>query len=110
MPPSTFRDQLRKLESQRFLVPGKGNMYHFYENPTHVTRTQNTDGALNSIEEKSTAAVQSSTADVHETPPDDIEIYINNKRETTNRPEVIRNNSSPMSKDEYLKRMFDSEW
>ena len=38
MPPSTFRDQLRKLESLGFLVPGKGNMLHFYESPEHATR------------------------------------------------------------------------
>ncbi len=82
MPPSTFRDQLPKLEAQGFLMPGKGNVYHFYETPI----TQSTRGALNSTEEKSTAAVHESTAAVYERTPEDIQIYINNKERIINKP------------------------
>ena len=88
MPPSTFRDQLRKLESMGYLVPGKGNMYHFYESPEHATRHQNACVALNSEEEKSTATVQTTTATVQNPTPEDIEIYINKNR-ITNTPEGV---------------------
>ena len=86
MPPSTFRDQLHKLEAMGYLLPGKGNMYHFYETPARDTRSQSTRGALNSTEEKSTAPVQESTEHAFPRTGEDIEIYINNKREKTNRP------------------------
>jgi hypothetical protein len=110
MPPSTFRDQLKKLEAFGFLVPDKGNLYNFYEVPEHDTRSENARAAFNSSEEKSTAAVQASTAHVHETPPEDIQIYINNKDEETNTPGVKNKNAVAMSKDEFLKRQFDSQW
>ena len=87
MPPSTFRDQLKKLEAFGFIKPDKGNMYNFYEDPAHDTRSENARDALNSTEEKSTAAVQASTPLVSQTPPEDIEIYINKKIEKTNTPE-----------------------
>lgn len=87
MPPSTFRDQLKKLEAFGFIKPDKGNMYNFYEDPAHDTRSENARDALNSSEEKSTAAVQASTPLVYQTPPEDIEIYINKNIEKTNTPE-----------------------
>ncbi len=77
MPPSTFRDQLPKLESHGFLVPGAGNTYHFYEVSQHDTRSLSTQGAQNSTEVENTAAVQPSTAYAYESPSEDIEIYIN---------------------------------
>ena len=110
MPPSTYRDQRQKLESLGYLVAGKGNTYHFYETPHRATRSQSTDGALNSQYEKNTTAVQASTAHVHETPPEDIQIYINNKDEETNTPGVKNKNAVAMSKGEFLKRQFDSQW
>ena len=87
MPPSTFRDQLKKLESRGFIKPGKGNMYHFYEAPARDTRSENARAALNSSEEKSTATVQASAPLVSQTPPEDIEIYINKNIKKTNTPE-----------------------
>ena len=100
MPPSTFRDQLKKLESMGFIVaPEKGNMYHFYETPQRDTRIQSTDGALNSSLENGTAAVSSSTAHVQKETPEDIEIYINNKNEITNIPEGVVKYSASKSKD-----------
>ena len=81
MPPSTFRDQLKKLEAFGFLIPCKGNMYHFYEAPARDTRSESARDALNSTEEKTAAAVQASTPLASQTPPEDIEIYINNNIE-----------------------------
>ncbi len=106
MPPSTYRDQLRKLESLGYLVPGKGNVYHFYEKPVHDTRSQSTEGALNS---SGTADVQPSTAHVYETPPENIEIYINTK-EKIDRPGEMNNKVAQISEREYLKRQFDAQW
>ena len=107
MPPSTFRDQLAKLESLGFLVapPEQGNMYHFYEVPQHDTRTQSTNGALNSPKEKITAAAFSSSAHAQESTPKDIEIYINNKEDETNIPKGVQSMGSaiPLSIEEYKK-------
>ena len=90
MPPSTFRDQLHKLESLGYIVPGKGNLYHFYETPGRVTRSEeNEHEPLNSHIEKNTAPVQEPTAPVHQSPPEDIEIYINNKNIVTNIPREV---------------------
>ena len=86
MPPSTYRDQKSKLESMGFLVPGNGNMLHFYEDPRRVTQSQTTDDALNSQQEKITAAAPQSTAYIQESPPEDIQIYIYNKDKETNTP------------------------
>ena len=100
MPPSTFRDQLRKLESLGYLMPGKGNMYHFYETPARDTHSKSADGAPNSLEEKNAAAVQQSTPFVSQTPPEDIEIYINKKaREETNMPEGMNESAFLRGKD-----------
>lgn len=98
MPPSTYRDQLKKLESWGFLMPGKGNMYHFYEAPARDTRSENARAALNSSEEKSTAAVQASTPLVHQGTAEDIEIYINNNIEKTNTPRGMNESAIPKSK------------
>ena len=87
MPPSTFRDQLKKLESWGFIKPDKGNMYNFYEVPVCDTRSENARASLNFTDEKSTAAVQASTPLVHQSPSEEIEIYINKKIEETNTPE-----------------------
>lgn len=89
MPPSTFRDQLNKLISFGYLMPGGGNKYHFYESPAHATRSESARGPLNSMEEKITAAAQPSTVHAFEAPPEDIEIYINNKNGITNIPEGV---------------------
>lgn len=91
MPPSTFRDQLNRLISFGFLIPGKGNMYHFYETPAHDTRAR---VPLNSMEEKSTAAVHQSTAHAFPRTGEDIEIYINNNGIMTNMPGGV--NESPL--------------
>ena len=103
MPPSTFRDQLHKLEAMGYLLPGKGNMYHFYEVAGRATRLESADGALNSTEEKSTAAVQESTAHAFQTPPENIEIYINNKDKIINIPRGVDEYESHRSIEEIKK-------
>ena len=88
MPPSTYRDQLKKLESLGFVEIGEGNKLHFYEDPRHGSRSnlENQRVPFKSTEEKRTAPVQESTASAHPETGGDIEIYINKKREGTNRP------------------------
>ena len=98
MPPSTFRDQLTKLESFGFLEQGEGNKLHFYEVPPRATRFENARDALNSSEEKSAAAVQASTPLASQTPPEDKEIYINKKIGETNIPEGMNESAIPKSK------------
>lgn len=85
MPPSTYRDQLKKLESLGFIERGEGNKLHFYEAPKHGSRS-NLENQRVPFKEKSTAPVQESTAHAFPETGEDIEIYINNKKETTNRP------------------------
>ena len=106
MPPSTFRDQLKKLEAFGFLVPDKGNLYNFYEVPAHDTRSENARAAFNSSEEKSTAAVQASTPLVYQTPSEDIEIYINKKIEETNTPEGMNESAFLKGKDNPIAKGF----
>ena len=103
MPPSTYRDQIHKLESLGFLKQGKGNVYHFYEVPQHDTHFQNADDALNCSEGKNTTFVDTSTAHVSETPPEDIEIYKENINKSTNSPRVD-GNAVPMGKEEFFKK------
>ena len=98
MPPSTFRDQLTKLESFGFLEQGEGNRLHFYEVPPRATRSENARAALNSSEEKSAAAVQASTPLASQTPPEDKEIYINKKIGKTNIPEGMNESAFLKSK------------
>ena len=88
MPPSTYRDQLKKLESLGFVEIGEGNKLHFYEDPRHGSRSnlENPRVPLKSTEEKRTAPVQESTAHAFPETGEDIEIYINNKKEIINRP------------------------
>ncbi len=86
MPPSTFRDQLKKLESLGYLVPGDGNKIDFYEVPHRATHSDSARGPLNSTEEKSTAAALPSTAHAYQRAAEDIEIYINNKEKIINNP------------------------
>ncbi len=88
MPPSTYRDQLKKLESLGFIEIGEGNKLHFYEEPRRGSRSnlENPRVPLKSTEEKRTATVQESTAPAFPEASEDIEIYINNKKEKTNRP------------------------
>lgn len=88
MPRSTYYDQLRKLESLGFLeIPEKGNMIHFYEAPHSDTHTQSACDAHKISDEKSTAAVNSTPAQIQNRPQKDIEIYINKKERITNIPE-----------------------
>ena len=103
MPPSTYRDQIHKLESLGFLKQGKGNVYHFYEVPQHDTHFQNTDDAQNFSEEKNTTFVDPSTAHVSETPSEDIEIYKNKQAKITNSPRV-HCNAIPMNKEDLFKK------
>ena len=98
MPPSTFRDQLTKLETFGFLEQGEGNRLHFYEVPPRATRFENARDALNSSEEKSAAAVQASTPLASQTPPEDKEIYINKKIGETNIPEGMNESAFLKSK------------
>lgn len=106
MPPSTYRDQLHKLESMGFLIPGKGNLIHFYEVPQRATHSESTDGALNSSIEKNATAVDLSTVHAHEGTPKDIEIYINDKKESTNIPKVREENPSVRTSNSYYKNQF----
>ena len=85
MPPSTYRDQLKKLESLGFIERGEGNKLLFYEAPKHGSRS-NLENQRIPFKEKSTAPVQESTAPAFPETGEDREIYINNKNETTNRP------------------------
>ena len=85
MPPSTYRDQLKKLESLGFIERGEGNKLHFYEAPKRGSRSDLENQRV-PFKEKSTAPVQESTAPAFPETGEDIEIYINNKKETTNRP------------------------
>ena len=88
MPRSTYYDQLRKLESLGFLeIPEKGNMIHFYEVQDSDTHTQSACDAHIISDEKSTAAVNSTPAQIQNRPQKNIEIYINNKERITNIPE-----------------------
>ncbi len=89
MPTSTFRDQLRRLESQGFVVFEKGNVYHFYEAPSHDTRFQSADDALKSSIERLANPVDYYANLAQQTAPEDIEIYINNKEGLINRPEAL---------------------
>ena len=98
MPPSTFRDQLTKLENFGFLEQGEGNRLNFYEVPPRATRFENARAALNSSEEKSAAAVQASTPLASQTPPEDKEIYINKKIGETNIPEGMNESAFLKSK------------
>ncbi len=104
MPPSTFRDQLTKLETFGFLRQGEGNRLHFYEVPPRATRFENARDALNSTEEKTAAVVQGSTPLASQTPPEDKEIYINKKIGETNTPEgmnesaFLKGNDNPIAK------------
>lgn len=107
MPPSTFRDQLKKLECLGFLMPAGNNVYHFYETPARVSHSQNTDDALNSNKDKNTAFVDASTSHVHEETPEDIQIYINNQDRIINRPKGISDRVEPMSIDQYMKSTFN---
>lgn len=85
MPPSTYRDQLKKLESLGFVEIGEGNKLHFYEDPKHGSRS-NLENPRVPLNGEKAAPVQESTAPVHPKTGEDIEIYINNKKEIINRP------------------------
>ena len=85
MPPSTYRDQLKKLESLGFIEIGEGNKLHFYEEPRRGSRS-NLENPRVPLKEKTTAPVQESTAPAHPKTGEDIEIYINNKDKEINRP------------------------
>ncbi len=98
MPPSTFRDQLTKLQTFGFLEQGEGNRLHFYEVPPRATRFENARDALNSTEEKTAAVVQGSTPLASQTPPEDKEIYINKKIGETNKPRGMNESAIPKSK------------
>ena len=98
MPPSTFRDQLTKLESFGFLEQGEGNRLHFYEVPPRATRFDNARDALNSTEEKKSAVVQGSAAQLHQETPENIEIYINNPNGLIKKPRGMNESAIPKSK------------
>ena len=108
MPRSTFYDQLRKLESLGFLeIPEKGNMIHFYEAPHSDTHTQSACDAHKISDEKSTAAVNSTSAQIQNRPQKDIEIYINKKEKQTNIPEEQLQSQVKTQKEEDLKEGFN---
>ena len=107
MPRSTYYDQLRKLESLGFLVPDKGNMLHFYEAPHSDTHTQSACDAHKISDEKSTAAVNSTPAQIQNRPQKDIEIYINKKEKQTNIPEEQLQSEVKAQKEEDPKEGFN---
>ena len=107
MPPSTYRDQLKKLESLGFIERGEGNKLHFYEAPKRGSRSDLENQRV-PFKEKSTALVQESTAPAFPETGEDREIYINNKNETTNRPEVKSEYAKEKEQEEKMRRYFNS--
>ena len=88
-------------------MPGKGNLYNFYETPARDTRFQSTDGALNSTKEETAAAVQASAPYAYQSTAENREIYINNKNRIINIPEGM-DESEILRTDE--KRIIRSEF
>ena len=107
MPPSTFRDQLTKLETFGFLEQGEGNRLHFYEVPPRATRFESTRVPLNSTEEKRAAAAQESTAQLHQKTPEDIQIYINNPYGLLNKPGGVVESAILKGKDKPIATGFN---
>ena len=107
MPPSTYRDQLKKMESLGFVEIGEGNKLHFYEDPRHGSRPELENPRV-PLKEKSTAPVQESTAHAFSGTPEDIEIYINNKDKKINRPGVKSEYAKEKEREEQMRRYFNS--
>lgn len=72
MPPSTYRDQFKKLMYKGYIVEKQGNIYDFYEKPqTRDVFDNSTTETNNALSERET---QTNTDDVQPNPWDDIEI------------------------------------
>ena len=88
---STFYDQCRVLESLGYLVKGKGNLYHFYENPSPLALLSDERDSLKSTEENHPPIGIAAPSQIQNPPQEDIEIYINNKENLTNIPKGVLN-------------------
>ena len=84
---STFYDQFKVLEGHGYLVKGKGNLYHFYEEPSPLAEINTVRESLNSSTEISSAHIIDSPTYEQTIPQDDIEIYINKNIRKTYIPE-----------------------
>ena len=88
MPPSTYRDQFKKLMYKGYIVEKQGNIYDFYEKPqTRDVFDNSTTETNNALSERET---HKNTDDVQSNPWDDIEI---NNINITNKDNININNS-----------------
>ena len=86
IPRSTYFDQFAMLVDKRYLVPGAGNTYDFYEVPQPATQTQKEVSADGLEFEESPGSGEQEGCGGHTVFPKDIEI--NNMTDTPNNTEI----------------------
>ena len=82
IPRSTYFDQFAILVDKRYLVPGAGNTYDFYEVPQPATQTQKEVSANGLDFEENPCRDEQKASDGQSVLPENIEI--NNKTDTPN--------------------------
>ena len=86
IPRSTYFDQFAILVDKRYLVPGAGNTYDFYEVPQPATQTQKEMTAVGLDFEENPGSGEQEGCGGHTVSPENIEI--NNMTDTPNIPEI----------------------
>ena len=79
---STYHDQFHKLIDKGYLVPGKGNIFEFYEVPQAATQSQNSMTGNGQDFEECPSHDEQGGSGGHSVLPEDIEI--NNMTDTPN--------------------------
>ena len=95
IPRSTYFDQFAILVEKRYLVPGTGNTYDFYEVPQPATQTQKEVSADGLEFDEIPSHVEQRASGGQPVLPEDIEI---NNNMATNNPE-INNSNNPEAKE-----------
>ena len=91
IPRSTYFDQFAILVDKRYLVPGAGNTYDFYEIPQPATQTQKEVSADGLNFEESPPSDNAISPDGHNVMPENIEI---NKKDNINNTGINNNQIS----------------
>ena len=86
IPRSTYFDQFAILVDKRYLVPGVGNTYDFYEVPQPATQTQKEMTAVGLDFEENPGSGEQEGSGGHTVSPENIEI--NNMTDTPNIPGI----------------------
>ena len=99
IPRSTYFDQFAILVDKRYLVPGAGNTYDFYEVPQPATQTQNEVSADGLNFEEIPSHDEQGGSGGQSVLPEDIEINNNNSIDNSE----INNANNPEVKEEICK-------